>query len=367
MRHPQRERIAAVFGANGQGSGYLLTPWLVLTAAHVVGDAGTAEVIVPGGLGRVACRVAWRRYEEDCDVAVLVTERYLVPAEVARTFATLRLGAIEDLAPRPGAHAVGFPRAQRDAQGELDSEQLVGTLKPGSGLLRGRQVLDSLHGAPAATGGHGSPWAGFSGAAVFVDDYLVGVVRSDPTQWQHGRVEVTPATAIVRSPGIHEAAGENHLDLVLFALDPPEQGQEFEEQLRSYITQQSGSIHIIGMSRGGSDEEYWLLDSNYLSLELVGGSARRFPGPASEAAEAAEPQRAEQALSGQRRVLIRGAAGSGKTTLMQWLATVTARRELPPPLAELRDSVPLLLRLRTLVRLGELPAPRSSSPPSPSR
>ncbi|WP_052069522.1 serine protease [Streptacidiphilus albus] len=357
MAHPQRERIAAVLGENGQGSGYLLSPWLVLTAAHVVGGAATAVVVVPGGHGRVECRVAWRRYEEDCDVAILVTERYLVPAEVARTFATVRWGTVEDLAPRPGAHAVGYPHAQRDGQGELDSEQLVGTLKPASGLLRGRQVLDSLHGAPAATGDHGSPWAGFSGAAVFVDDHLVGVVRSDPTRWQHGRVEITPTTAIVRSPGIHKAFHENQLDLVWVVLDPPEQEQEFEERLRSYIAQQSGSIHIIGMSRGSSDEDHWLLDSNYLSLELVGGRARHFPLPDTEAAGATEPQRAEQALSGQRRVLIRGAAGSGKTTLMQWLATVTARRELPPPLAELRDCVPLLLRLRTLVRLGELPAP----------
>ena len=315
-------------------------------------------MIVPGGHGRVACRVAWRRYEEDCDVAILVSERYLVPADVARTFATVRWGVIEDLAPRPGAHAVGYPRTQRDERGELDSEQLVGTLKPASGLLRGRQALDSLHGAPAATDGHGSPWAGFSGAAVFVDDYLVGVVRSDPAQWQHGRVEITPTTAIVRSPGIHEASSENHLDLVWFALDPPDSEDEFEERLRSYIAQQSGGTHIIGMSRGGSDEEYWLLDSNYLSLELVGGRARQFPvSDPAEADKPAEPQRAEQALSGHRRVLIRGAAGSGKTTLMQWLATVTARRELPPPLAELKDCVPLLLRLRTLVRLGELPAP----------
>ena len=106
---------------------------------------------------------------------------------------------------------------------------------------------------------------------------MVGVVRSDPAQWQHGRVEITPTTAIVRSPGIHEASSENHLDLVWFALDPPDSEDEFEERLRSYIAQQSGGIHIIGMSRGGSDEEYWLLDSNYLSLELVGGRARQFP------------------------------------------------------------------------------------------
>ncbi len=77
MRHPQRAWLAAVFGANGQGSGYLLTPWRVLTAAHVLGESGTAVVIVPGGHGRVECRVSWQRYEEDCDAAICPNLRVL--------------------------------------------------------------------------------------------------------------------------------------------------------------------------------------------------------------------------------------------------------------------------------------------------
>ncbi|WP_322973911.1 NACHT domain-containing protein [Actinacidiphila oryziradicis] len=58
---------------------------------------------------------------------------------------------------------------------------------------------------------------------------------------------------------------------------------------------------------------------------------------------------------------MRGVAGSGKTTLVQWLATTAARHERG-------DKIPFVLPLRTLVRHGPMPMPDDSSPPyaSPS-
>ena len=354
MTHPQPHRIAAVFGT-GQGSGYLLTPRLVLTAAHLLGDLGDRppEVVVPGGPGRVACTVLWSRYDPGCDAALLLARGDLVPAEARQRFEALRWARIEDLVPRAGAHAVGFPHVQRDAAGELDSEQLVGTLKPGAGLLSRRPVLDSVHGAPAAPADGGSPWAGYSGSAVFVEDRLAGVVRADPGQWQHGRVEFTPATAVLDAPGfldVHAPAWS--------VLDPPAappDPDDFEQRLREYLVRQSGALHIIGLSRGSDEEESWPLGVGYLSLELVGGSAE--PDPAAAAEGPPQVQRAEQALAGHRRALIRGAAGSGKTTLLNWLSKLTADRALPAPLAGLDDCVPLLIRLRSLPRDSGLPSP----------
>ncbi|CAM5555890.1 NACHT domain-containing protein OS=Streptomyces tendae OX=1932 GN=GUR47_18815 PE=4 SV=1 [Streptomyces tendae] len=57
---------------------------------------------------------------------------------------------------------------------------------------------------------------------------------------------------------------------------------------------------------------------------------------------------ADAALDREPRVLLRGDAGSGKTTLVQWLA-VTAARE--------GTRIPFVLPLRTLIRTGPLPAP----------
>jgi hypothetical protein len=347
--HHQRQRIAAVQGAS-QGSGYLLTPWLVLTAAHLIDEKGLATVVVPDGTGPQRCTTVWSRHDEECDAALLVAAHELVRPEGFREFSTLVWGRVKDLTPRPGTHAVGYPHMQRDAAGELDGEQLVGTLKPGSGLLRHRHVLDSLHGAPAERPDGGSPWAGFSGAAVFAENRLVGVVRADPTQWRHGRVELTPAASILESPSFKDTCDRNNLVLAWKDIRTPV--DDFEERLRAFVVKQSSTLHIIGLSRGGDEEEFWPLDTSYLSLELLGGS------PAREADDQGPPaQRAEQALAGHRRVLVRGSAGSGKTTLLQWLATTTARRDLPPSLSELSDCVPLLIRLRSVAQRDELPSP----------
>ncbi|MGW6020925.1 NACHT domain-containing protein [Streptomyces sp. NPDC055099] len=73
----------------------------------------------------------------------------------------------------------------------------------------------------------------------------------------------------------------------------------------------------------------------------------------------AAPIPADQVLATHDRVLLRGEAGSGKTTLIQWLAVSAAR---PSPgddhMTYLYDRIPFVLPLRTLTRHGErLPAP----------
>ncbi|MGY4739756.1 NACHT domain-containing protein [Streptomyces sp. ATMOS53] len=70
-------------------------------------------------------------------------------------------------------------------------------------------------------------------------------------------------------------------------------------------------------------------------------------------------QPADQALAANHRVLLRGEAGSGKTTLVQWLAVATAGQDLPDRMDYLYDRIPFVLALRALTRHGErLPAPK---------
>lgn len=77
-------------------------------------------------------------------------------------------------------------------------------------------------------------------------------------------------------------------------------------------------------------------------------------------AEGMEVSSADQVLADRHRVLLRGEAGSGKTTLVQWLAvTTTVRQDLSNEMSYLYDRIPFVLPLRTLTRNGQqLPAPK---------
>ncbi|WP_405535181.1 NACHT domain-containing protein [Streptomyces sp. NBC_00075] len=142
---------------------------------------------------------------------------------------------------------------------------------------------------------------------------------------------------------------------------------QFEERYRQYVEHRHAQMSVIGLALSQPGRASWPLDTSYLSLEL----ALRAPGPGPEARSDAPAitwkfdlagipaeVRAEQALAGRRRTLVRGLAGGGKTTLLQWLAVTAARQDLPDELAHLADCVPFVLPLRTLVRRGDLPGPQ---------
>ncbi|MFE1793419.1 NACHT domain-containing protein, partial [Streptomyces sp. NPDC059525] len=182
---------------------------------------------------------------------------------------------------------------------------------------------------------------------------------------------------------------------------PGVQDAAFEAQYLPWVARKHAKLTIYGIDLSSSPTR-WPLDAAYLSLEVT--SAGRFtralvaaldagvgeqaqnldlrdvfthirtlaerpdrPAPADGRRFllrdtidiAPAPQRADEALAASRRVLLRGEAGSGKTTLVQWLAVSAARQDLPPQMAYLEDRIPFVLPLRTLTRHGErLPEPR---------
>lgn len=161
---------------------------------------------------------------------------------------------------------------------------------------------------------------------------------------------------------------------VLVARLPSQSAQDaaFEQQYARYIANRHRTltIHGIDLQQAGDPRaEFggeWPLETAYLSLEAApaGRTGSPLPGDATGAAGTsaaawADPQPVEQALAGQQRVLLRGLAGSGKTTLVQWLAVMTARQsELTGQLVHLMGRVPFVLPLRTLTRAGGvLPLP----------
>ncbi|WP_077799054.1 NACHT domain-containing NTPase [Streptomyces sp. JHA26] len=129
---------------------------------------------------------------------------------------------------------------------------------------------------------------------------------------------------------------------------PDARDTAFERRYLPYVAERHNHLTIYGLDLRDSPDR-WPLEVAYLSLEAtVGGETGRDGVPGEDAPARTGRMPADTALDQEPRVLLRGDAGSGKTTLVQWLA-VTAARE--------GTRVPFVLPLRTLVRTGPLPAP----------
>ncbi|MFE0419174.1 NACHT domain-containing protein [Streptomyces tendae] len=128
----------------------------------------------------------------------------------------------------------------------------------------------------------------------------------------------------------------------------------FEERYADHVAARYGTLTIYGLDAGTRE---WPLDTAYLSLEATRPRhGRHGPGGAGGAG----PLRlsAEQVLAGHDQVFLRGVAGSGKTTLVQWLAVTAAGRVYDHGMPHLIGRVPFVLPMRRIVRPGaELPLP----------
>ncbi|GAA3843528.1 NACHT domain-containing protein [Streptomyces phyllanthi] len=125
----------------------------------------------------------------------------------------------------------------------------------------------------------------------------------------------------------------------------------FEQRYLPYVATRNSHLTIYGIDLVNSPDR-WPLDAAYLSLQALRAEGAEAMGPGgAHLASAATALPAEKALADHDRVLLRGVAGSGKTTLVQWLAVTAAR-------GERGDRIPFVLPLRTLVRRPDgLPAP----------
>lgn len=136
----------------------------------------------------------------------------------------------------------------------------------------------------------------------------------------------------------------------------------FEQRYEAYVAKKHSRLTIYGIDLDECRD--WPLDTAYLSLQASRSTDHHQAYPAGSpdgvplsGRRAASP--VEGVFAATNRVLLRGAAGSGKTTLVQWLAVTTARQDrLTGDLAHLIGRVPFVLPLRTLTRGGaSLPTP----------
>ncbi|MFF4315071.1 NACHT domain-containing protein [Streptomyces sp. 900105755] len=129
---------------------------------------------------------------------------------------------------------------------------------------------------------------------------------------------------------------------------PGSRDTAFERRYRAHVAERHNHITIYGIDLRDSPDR-WPLEVAYLSLEATTADDSAVPGDGPGAAPVTVQLPAEEALLTHDRVLLRGDAGSGKTTLVQWLA-VTAARE--------GTHIPYVLPLRTVIRGADpFPAP----------
>ncbi|MFE6775016.1 trypsin-like peptidase domain-containing protein [Streptomyces sp. NPDC057702] len=279
------------------GSGFLLTGELVLTARHVVDDGAFAyRVMRPGP----------RRGASEADVELVVPDAgrdlaLLVLADAVDTLAPMRFGRLPNALGTVPFHAMGFPRYAREA-GRPRRRQTTGTIQ-----LASRPDADGLDlwhdtAQPETLAGPGSPWEGFSGAAVLgprgpgadTPHLIVGVYAS------HLTPAGTRSTVATRVDGL-AGAGKVARYLRAHEVDP----EPLEVPLPGGAPRALPSnvrTHESVLTKLRGTHSYLLPEH----LPFVS------PGPHSEAAPTRLLERLVDPERG-RGVLLVGAAGTGKT------------------------------------------------------
>ncbi|MEV0885526.1 NACHT domain-containing protein [Streptomyces microflavus] len=191
---------------------------------------------------------------------------------------------------------------------------------------------------------------------------MLGVARRDPANWLHGRIEATPVSEFSLDPGFRSALGpaaEIVLQTSMNVTSSFPEDSLFEVRYKEFVAAKYSKLTIFGLDFSDRSQAEWPLDAAYLSLEATSSEkpTEVFSGADRPMNNHAAHQPADRALAGHHRVLLRGVAGSGKTTLIQWLAVSAAKQKLGDHLKHLRDRVPFVLPLRTIIRQSELPLP----------
>lgn len=189
-------------GAGGEvrlGSGYLAAGRTVLTAAHVVDGAHSVmvrRVLEPGRLGAAEAQVAWIDLDGPTDLAVL---RVAADEEHDAVFPVdlppIRFGRVTEAV---ACEAIGFPlfkmRSPASGPAFRDTHHAHGRTTPWSDQYSGTLEI-TVEPPREDLNPRISPWAGMSGAAVFSDAVLIGVVSEHHRPEGPNRITARPVTS----------------------------------------------------------------------------------------------------------------------------------------------------------------------------
>ncbi|MGW2219454.1 trypsin-like peptidase domain-containing protein [Nonomuraea sp. NPDC001684] len=205
------ERVAEVWSRQADaswssGSGYLIAPRLLITSTHVLSATGR-----PGLGAEIKVRTAdrtrlwsavctWSSADPQVDVAVLE----IIDGDWGDPpVAPVRWGRLVSRRAEVVCQASGFPEVLAQPDGVRERDQAGGRVNPEAGVKQRRYHLQVLN-SPKRSGA-GSPWAGMSGAALFADDLLIGVVVADHQGYGGARLLATRAEALFAEPGFLDA------------------------------------------------------------------------------------------------------------------------------------------------------------------
>ncbi|MER5972834.1 tetratricopeptide repeat protein [Streptomyces sp. NPDC002055] len=223
------------------GSGYAVGGRLVLTSAHVAARSGErVEVFRPGGDSALGGVVVWCGTPGGRDDAALVLvdddPHWRAPV------GAVRWGRMVTDRPGTGCETWGVPDvAQRSgddpaAGRAVEATQLEGRVNPGSGFAGNQYVMDLLQHPPQWSLPGTSPWGGLSGAAMFCDRLLAGVVASDRAHSAHGQLNVVPAYVLHHDPAFRAALAEHG------AAPAGLEGVEFQDLADPAVTAPPGGL-----------------------------------------------------------------------------------------------------------------------------
>ncbi|WP_419996718.1 NACHT domain-containing protein [Streptomyces boninensis] len=207
----------------------------------------------------------------------------------------------------------------------------------------------------------GRPERHLSADATYFHDRLVDLACLHILRFFTQRSTFVATTLVAQSRRLAELAAKVDA-LAPRVPGPHEQDAAFERDYLDHVRRKHGRLTIYGIDLANSPSG-WQLDAAYLSLEATTGTAARTRPRDGDDAEVVLPattvRPADEALADATRVLLRGVAGSGKTTLAQWLAVSAAQPETEGRMAYLSGRVPFVLPMRTLLsrQLDQLPDP----------
>lgn len=319
------ETLALKIG--GSVSGAVVRRWVADSA--LASDAGTslAELLTKAGLDYRERERARRQFEE---ISEQIAER-LEPY-----FSTEFAGG---LPPHEGT-AAALAVADTIDVGARDTRQLL-ALDLNPELL----VRHFREQAPRADIDLSDAARGLYDLALYESCvYLVEMVGSLPEF-------TTKATSELLS---RDRAILDRLERVLQRLpeaDGYSEGIDFELRYRRAVIHALEEVRLFGLPSVRREVTRYALSVAYITLAAAASESRT----GSKQRDLA-PVPLERLVADSPKLLIRGEAGSGKTTLVHWLAVNAAGRGFTGDLDSLNDSVPFVVRLRRYAD-RELPSP----------
>ncbi|MET7570500.1 trypsin-like peptidase domain-containing protein [Streptomyces sp. NPDC005492] len=308
-----------------RGSGYRVRTGFVLTAAHVVRDASRVRVRFRAdqpGAWATDGTVVWRA--DDIDVAIVAISDAGRPAGPVTP---VRFGRIEEYDGEVPCSALGFPRhklrfdvedpsSPAASSAYRDYAHVTGTTNPWSNLREGTL---SVRVAPPEydPDPESSPWEGMSGAAVWSDGCLIGLIRS------HHRSDGLGQLAASRVEGWYERLDETQLgELALLIGLPPREQLTLVALPRGSHGRRDDSVEALLRAEA--------IASSVQPYRIPGGRTPRLSqvyvrqwadrrsdsaeGPGAETEFAVDRVPVAEVLAAHRHVLVEGGPGAGKST-----------------------------------------------------